>query len=140
MVPHVEIAFVKHWEGYSAIPYRDHGGWSWGYGFWSVHRPSGDMTRSKAGHILERKLQAINHTIAEAAGRPLNRLQIAALADFAYNVGLNAALHSTLFRYVRAGRMAAADRQFGRWVYCGRHVLPGLVKRRAAEAKLFAGG
>lgn len=61
-----------------------------------------------------------------------------AIADFAYNCGLGNLQSSTLRRVFNAGNDEAAAEQFGRWVYGGGKVLPGLVARRAAEKALFA--
>lgn len=47
-------------------------------------------------------------------------------------------MKSTLRKYVKAGRDDEADREFGRWVHAGGRVLPGLVRRRKAEAELYA--
>jgi len=40
---------------------------------------------------------------------------------------------------VNEGNYAGADAQFAEWVNSGGKKLPGLVKRRAAEATLFSG-
>jgi lysozyme len=36
-----------------------------------------------------------------------------------------------------AGDVAGAADEFKRWVHAGKTVLPGLIKRRAAERELF---
>lgn len=67
----------------------------------------------------------------------LNQNQFDALVSFAYNVGSGALGKSTLLRKLNAGDYDGAADEFGKWVKGGGKVLPGLVKRRAAEAKLF---
>lgn len=64
--------------------------------------------------------------------------QFAALVSFAYNCGTNALRNSTLLKLLNAGKPAylVAD-QFNLWTHAGGRVLPGLVKRRAAERALF---
>jgi lysozyme len=73
---------------------------------------------------------------------PLTAAERAALVSFAFNVGLGALSRSTLLRRVNAGDRAGAAGEFSRWVYgtaAGRKVrLGGLVRRRRAEAALFA--
>lgn len=59
--------------------------------------------------------------------------QTAAFVSFAYNVGVGAYCGSTAAKLVRAGDMRAACDQLQRWTKAGGKVLPGLVKRRAAE-------
>lgn len=62
---------------------------------------------------------------------------LAALADFAYNLGCTRLKGSTLRRKINAGDMAGARAELGKWVRGGGRVLPGLVARRAAEAALL---
>ena len=62
--------------------------------------------------------------------------RIAALADFAFNLGLGALRSSTLLRRARAGLWEDVPAELRRWVRGGGRVLPGLVARREAEAAL----
>ena len=61
----------------------------------------------------------------------------AAIADFAYNLGLGNLRASTLRRKLNAGDMEGAARELGKWTRGGGRVLRGLVARRAAEAALL---
>jgi len=63
--------------------------------------------------------------------------QFAALVSFAYNVGLGALAGSTLLRKLNADDYQGAADQLPRWNKGGGRVLPGLVRRRAAERDLF---
>lgn len=64
----------------------------------------------------------------------------AALTSLAYNTGTAPVCRSTIARMIAAGQPAATwCKQFARWVYAGGRVLPGLVKRRAAEQALCLG-
>lgn len=63
--------------------------------------------------------------------------KLAAIVDFAYNLGLGAYAGSTLRRKVDASDWAGARAELGKWVHGGGQVLPGLVARRAAEAALL---
>lgn len=60
----------------------------------------------------------------------------AALADFAYNLGLTRLKGSTLRRKALAGDWQAVSVELNKWVFAAGKKLPGLVKRRAAEAAL----
>lgn len=62
---------------------------------------------------------------------------LAAITDFAYNLGLGAYGTSTLRRKIDAKDWAGAKVELGRWVYGRGKVLPGLVARREAEASLL---
>ena len=63
--------------------------------------------------------------------------RLAAITDLAYNIGLGALKASTLRRRINAGRWADVPVELAKWVRGGGRVLPGLVKRRAAEAALI---
>ena len=66
---------------------------------------------------------------------PTGQNQFDALVSFHYNTG--AIRRATLTRRHCAGDCAAAATEFARWNRAGGRVLPGLVKRRAAEAALY---
>jgi lysozyme len=70
---------------------------------------------------------------------PLNQGEFDALVSFTFNVGAGNLKSSTLLRKLNAGDFAGAAQEFPRWNKAGGEVLPGLVKRRAAEALLFQG-
>jgi lysozyme len=57
----------------------------------------------------------------------------AAYLSLAYNIGDKAFCGSSLVRLKNAGNALAACNELPKWVHAGGHVLPGLVKRRAAE-------
>ena len=63
--------------------------------------------------------------------------RLAALVDFAYNCGVGNLKASTLRRKVNAGDWEAVPSELAKWVRGGGRILPGLVKRRAAEAALI---
>lgn len=69
--------------------------------------------------------------------------QLAAAVSWAYNIGTGAYCSSTTARRFNAGdfrggcrAMNESDSGHPQWVYAGGKVLPGLVKRRAAERAL----
>ena len=62
---------------------------------------------------------------------------LAAIADFAYNLGLTRLKASTLRRKINAGDIQGGRAELQKWVRGGGRVLPGLVLRRAAEAALL---
>ena len=63
--------------------------------------------------------------------------RLAAVADFIFNLGPTAYAGSTLRKKINARDWAGAEREFAKWIYGGGRVLPGLVRRRAAEILLF---
>lgn len=63
--------------------------------------------------------------------------QLAALIDFVFNAGGGNFEISTLRKVINRGDFAAVPGQLMRWVYAKGVRLPGLVKRRRAEAELW---
>lgn len=137
-LPPQTIAFTAWMEGFHAAPYRDGNGWTCGYGHWTPYKPYGLISRAKAKQWLRIDLQHVQAVILRTTGsfRP-SAGQLEALDDFVYNVGVGAWMGSTLRRDLCAGQIRRAAGQFGRWVYCGGRVLPGLVRRRKMEEWLF---
>ena len=81
---------------------------------------------------LARFARAVSHALD---GAPTTPGQFDALVSFHYNTG--AIAKATLTRLHKAGRFAKAADEFGKWVHAGGRRLPGLVRRRAAEAALY---
>lgn len=63
--------------------------------------------------------------------------QLGALVSFAYNLGVGALQKSTLLKLLNGGDPKSAANEFLKWNKAGGKVLPGLVRRREAEKKLF---
>ncbi len=113
--------------------------WTIGYGHTRDVKPGQKITEHQAQVILEHDLEIFERGVAELAPGA-NANQFSAFVSLAYNIGLKAFEGSALLREFKAGRMSAAAAQFDRWVHGGGKVLPGLVKRRAAERALFLEG
>ena len=64
--------------------------------------------------------------------------RLAAIADFAYNLGLDAYKNSTLRKRVNAGQWVMVISEIKRWNKDNGKVLLGLIRRREAEAALLA--
>jgi lysozyme len=94
-------------------------------------------TEQQADRYLAHDLQEFERAVAAMVTVPLTGNQFASLVSLAYNVGIGALRGSTLLRLLNAGDYAGAANQFPRWNRGGGRVLPGLVKRRAAERDLF---
>ena len=68
---------------------------------------------------------------------PVTPNQFDALCSFTYNVGVAAAIRSTLISVLNAGNYMMAAEQFARWNHVDGVVDDGLTRRRAAEKALF---
>ncbi len=100
------------------------------------------MTRTHAQCIawLNRDMQSRLDFVDHALARPQPDERRAALADFAYNEGNNALLHSLALRDINAGKIVQGCNALMNWdVAAGRH-LAGLHARRLAERELCLEG
>lgn len=96
------------------------------------------LTHTEALSLLESDLREYSDAIRDSVSVPLTQNQFDALVSFAFNNGVGAFLSSTLKRKIEAKAPPAEIRhEFSRWVNAGGRPLPGLVRRRAAEADLF---
>ena len=135
------VAFVKGWEGLKLSPSEDplvRGIVDVGYGH--VIQPDEDrrsITAEEADELLRWDLANDAEEVGERLAFELAQSQFDALVAFTFNLGIGAFAHSTLLRYVNAGQFGAAAAEFPRWVRAGGRIVNGLVKRRAAERRMF---
>lgn len=69
---------------------------------------------------------------------PLTDGQFDALVSFTFNLGAGALQRSTLRRKVNRGEHQAVPAEFMKWVWAAGKRLPGLVRRRRAEAFAYS--
>lgn len=100
--------------------------------------PGRAWTQAYADARLDRDIARFIHGTLILCPR-LNGDALCAIADFAYNLGLGRLRASTLRLKLNAGDMAGAKIQLAKWTRGGGRTLPGLVRRRAAEAALLKG-
>jgi lysozyme len=133
------IALLKAHEGLRLTAYRCPAGvLTIGYGHTGADVSDGKtITPTEAEQLLRDDLQWAEKTVAEALPDS-NQNQFDALVSFVYNVGAGAFKTSTLLRKAKACANDPTIRaEFAKWNKGGGKVLPGLVKRRAAEATLY---
>lgn len=94
------------------------------------------ITLDRANELLALDLAKFEQAVALLCPVTTSN-QFAALVSFAFNLGPEALKSSTLRRLHNEGHYDQAAAQFARWNKAGGRVLPGLVKRRAAEAALY---
>ena len=137
------VALIKRFEGcqLSAYPDPGTGGAPWTIGWGHAGRdvtPGTRWPQAQADEQFERDLERYATDVVKAIGKAAtSQPQFDALVSFHYNTG--AIGRATLTRLHKAGDFAGAANEFGKWVRAGGRVLPGLVKRRAAEANLYSG-
>lgn len=138
LAPAVLYELIRRFEGCRLRAYLCPAG-VWTCGFGSTGPGIGPGTVwTLAQAVARMRLDAQAFAAGTARMCPgLNPSRLAALADFAYNLGLTRLKGSTLRRRVLAGDWAGAEIELRKWVRGGGRVLPGLVLRRAAEAALL---
>lgn len=135
-----------HFEGFSATPYLCPAGY-WTIGYGTVYKPDGSrvtkehpaITKALALEWLEHELR--NNYMAAVLKATPNIIKypqvLGAMTDFAYNLGGARYRASTLAKCIRDENWTEARKQLMLWNKGGGRVLPGLVRRREAEAKFL---
>lgn len=140
----IAVELCKRFEGFRSRPYLCPAGVpSIGYG--STRYPDGSAVTLRDEPIDQERAEQMLRADLRTGRLPAVLLlcpgaktqeRIGALVDFAYNLGAGAMKSSTLRKRVNAGDWAAVPIELRKWVRGGGRVLPGLVRRREAEAAL----
>lgn len=146
------VALCVEFEGFRSKPYLCPAGVPT-IGFGSTYYENGTkvtiadppVTKDQAAALLMHELtkvcvpgvrrqcpQLYANALTTGNWRPFN-----AIVDFTYNLGVGALQTSTLRKKVNEQDWEGAKTQLLRWVRGGGKVLPGLVRRRNAEAALL---
>lgn len=139
------LALIKRFEGFSATPYICPAGW-WTIGYGAVRGLGGHpvtaatppVTEEEAETLLRRDVAIAERAVLRLITVPLSDGRFDALASFAFNLGGGALQRSTLRRKVNRGEHADVPDEFRKWVWGGGRKLPGLIRRREAEALFYA--
>ena len=97
------------------------------------------IDEAAAEELLRRDVGTAERAVLRLIRVPLADGQFDALVSFAFNLGGGALQRSTLRRKVNREEHDAVPAEFRRWVWAGGRKLKGLVRRREAEAGLYAG-
>lgn len=132
------IDLIKHFESLQLKAYRCPSGvWTIGYGHTTGVRPEDVIDEQEAERLLADDLRPLEAVVNREC-KGVNQNQFDALVSFAFNVGTGNLLKSTLLKCVKANPASVNIRyEFSRWNKAGGTVLPGLIRRRRAEADLY---
>lgn len=145
-VSKVGVDLCKEFEGFFSKAYRCPAGvWTVGYGTTMINgRPvnSNDtMTLEHATQYLlydlQKHLDSGARYIKPEIARRLNQNQIDAIASFVYNIGAGGFSKSSFLKLLNQGDFVNCSERMLLWNKGGGKILRGLVRRRAAEKKLF---
>ena len=137
----IALAALRRLEGCRLSAYQDQGGvWTIGFGHTGPDvRPGLRWTQQQADQQLAADLAAFLGGVRRMVTVHLAEHQEAALAVFAFNIGLRAFSGSTLLRLLNAGLGDQVPIELLRWNRVGGLVNTGLIRRRQAEADLWRG-
>ena len=140
MITKSGLDLIRRFEGLRLAAYQDSVGvWTIGYGH-TPAQPGQTISSAQAEALLRDDADKAAQVVARLVTVPISQDQLDALTSFVFNLGGEAFRKSTLLKKLNAQDYAGAANEFGRWVHAGGKVLPGLVRRRAEEAKLFGKG
>ena len=134
---------IKKYEGYSGVAYLCPAKVptiGWGSTMYDNGEPVkiGDViSKARAEDLLNYEVRHFSDKINRLE-LGLNQNQFDSIVSLVYNIGIQAFRKSTILRLISQNPNSLDIAvQFGRWVYGGGKMLPGLVKRRADEMELY---
>ena len=136
------LELICHFEGFSPKIYTCPAGYpTIGYGHVvganENAKFSSGISEEDAKIILKADVGIAEAAVLRLITAPINDNQFGALVSFTFNLGSGTLQRSTLRKKVNHQQHDAVPAEFMKWVYSGGKKLPGLVKRRAAEAGMY---
>lgn len=134
---------IRDFEGERLTAYPDPGTggdpWTIGVGHTGTDVHKGlTITKERSDQLLSEDLARFEAGVNKLAPKT-TQAQFDALVSFSFNVGLGNLTGSTLLKKHNAGDYAGAQAEFAKWNKAAGKVMPGLTRRRAAEAVLYGG-
>lgn len=137
--PLIAAALVKEFEGLRLEAYLCPAGVpTIGYGHTAGVRLGTRISAEQADRFLTVDLERVRRQLASAVKVPVTRGQFIALLSLGFNVGDVARKCPRLMAALNRGDVMTAAREFLDVCTVKGKVLPGLVRRRAREAEVFA--
>lgn len=135
------IGLIVEFEGFRSEAYLCPAGvWTIGYGSTKGVKKGDRITMYDAKERLKRELVEYEQAVLSALKDP-NENEFSACVVLAYNIGIAGFKSSSVVKAHNRGNKEAAARAFGLWnkatVGGEKKTLPGLTRRRMAEAALY---
>lgn len=134
------LRLVKDFEGCELTAYLCPAKvWTIGYGSTGPHvKPGMTISQGEADELLLEDLERFEVGVEKLIGdTPTSDSQFSALVSLAFNIGLGAFAGSTVLKRHKLRNYVGAAKAYGMWIRGGGKILPGLIRRREAEAKLY---
>ena len=138
----VAMDFIEAWEGCRLQAYKCPADiWTIGVGHTKDVTEHDEITYEQSRELLRKDIEAVVKALAPFVNVHVTEGQYVALVSLAFNVGASYVVHNCprLMRDLNAGAVEQAAHQFLDITKAGGKELPGLVRRRKSEAKLFLG-
>lgn len=133
------VALIKQFEGLETVAYQcDAKKWTLAFGHTKGVKPGDTCTEEQAEAWLREDLQEAENAIQRLVTRNLTQNQFDALVSLVFNIGAGNFAESNLLEKLNAMDDAAVVQEFAKWRKAGGKVNRGLVRRRQAEAEMFA--
>lgn len=136
------LNLIKQFEGFSPTIYICPAGYpTIGYGHVVLAHEqdqfAAGITQAEATEILRKDVRTAERGVLRLIAVPLTDGQFDALVSFTFNLGAGALQRSTLRRKVNRGEHESVPAELLKWVWAAGKRLPGLVRRRRAEALAY---
>lgn len=138
----VAMDFIEAWEGCRLQAYKCPADiWTIGVGHTKDVTEHDEITYEQSRELLRKDIETVVKALAPFVNVHVTEGQYVALVSLAFNVGASYVVHNCprLMRALNAGDVEQAAHQFLDITKAGGKELPGLVRRRKSEAKLFLG-
>jgi len=134
------VELIRHFEGCRFDAYLCPAGvWTIGYGHTADVKEGDSIDQEAAEAFLIEDLETFERNVTNLVKVPLTQQQFDALVSWTFNLGPGNLERSTLLAKLNQGEYTDVPFEIKRWTRAGGAILPGLVKRRNAEAALFEG-
>ena len=135
------LNLIKEFEGFSAKKYLCPAGIPT-IGFGHAIRqgevfPDEGISWQEATELLKQDAAIAARAVLRLINVPLTDGQFDALVSFTFNLGAAALQRSTLRRKINRGDYGEAPPELRKWIWAGGQKSKGLLRRRAAEIRLF---
>ena len=133
------IDLIKSFEGCKLEAYQCPSHiWTIGYGHTGHVSAGMKIDQKYAEKLLQQDLIIHENNVSRLVKVPLTQNQFDALVCFEYNAGYGNFASSSLLRAINTKNFKDVPAQLRRWIYgADKKILPGLVRRREAELRLF---
>lgn len=132
------LQLTEGFESCRLTAYQDSRGvWTIGYGHTGNVLPGMTCTQAQAESYLLHDIAWAVLEVNRLVHVPLTQGEFDALVDFVFNCGAGNFQHSTLLETLNHGDHPRAAAEFDKWDRAGGAELPGLLRRRKAEALEF---